>query len=219
MGFWNAFTGKAAQWRTVRADAINMANTNLARYIAWLKAVDPKLEQGGIDHLRNNLFAFYTQADTYFAFYASTNNPVVAATEDLNTRYKERVQALNAQGYLNLISVLHASFAVAATSQPALVMAMLEGITHVYNRPSTFAESWLGCLEWLKPESGKRFSVAVGYKAYDEISAILGLEASNAAQMTIWSRIVLTIAQWANDYLNRPDCLVQLQTQLLGSPG
>ncbi len=177
------------------------------------------MPQEALDHLRNSVFAFYTSANLFFTMFVAGTAPGGGGARDVMRQYVERLQSLNAQGYLSLLSVLHADFAVAAwNTQPGLLRAAIEAMARVYNRPHDFAQSWLSCLERVAQDGSGNFPTALGHATYDALCPILGLEPGNCVPMALWwSGVTTTISEWARDYINRPDFLKQVRAGMLAA--
>jgi hypothetical protein len=183
--FWNVVTGRTLNWNKMREEAN-------ARVLAALRKFAParsgKYPEHALQQCRNLRYAFYSAAEIYFVNYAEKELPDNV----------ERLYSLNASSYLCLICAFETSMSTLLfLSKPERIdgepwyLLDLESIRDTYDRPASYAQDWYDKRGWIM--EADNWKARLGFRLYDEIAPILGLE-TNTINATLQSIVWFTTA-------------------------
>ncbi len=194
MALWDVLSGRVYRWNEMKGRAHCRVCRVMKNFVSSRLPAYPKYEAAFTD-ARDRLFAYY---------YAAQDGISHDLKEDL-APFASRLLALDLRRYQYLLSSLHAEVVTIYSKDNVNYLGlMLEGICDMYDRPDTFARSWLGCLEWLTPNNTDGFVARVAHKLYDEVYPILGLPSEDLRGLSFWQLLAHSYASSAAGMLQDP---------------
>jgi hypothetical protein len=218
MGLWDESSGKDLQWKQITGEA-NRRVCDVLR--SFVSARLPRYPTGEKMFLqaRDALYAYSLAANSFYSQEIERGQETERGLMRLKVRLKDRLLALNPDNYLRLVCALHTLTVVSIflgnredPSYKSWFYLFSEGIGDIYGCPDSYMQGWYEKLDWLAdPQSG---AARTAFKAYGEISPILGLAERDAGEAIVWSGVAVQIQKMAKLLTDRPDWTGVVEAEL-----